>query len=143
DGRWIELEPDADEYLKTLDFAWPGNVRHLEQLAARLTLESPEGPVGRDEVARLLGAKPRRVEMASAQAGAAHPDLAGTAVAVPEENAAGIEAGLPALLDQYERAWLEEALRRYPRLTRAELAAKLKISESGPDKKPKLHGLGG
>jgi DNA-binding NtrC family response regulator len=62
---------------------------------------------------------------------------------VPEENSAGIEAGLPALLDQYERAWLEEALRRYPRLTRGELAAKLKISESGLYKKLRLHGLGG
>ena len=52
-----------------------------------------------------------------------------------------LEAGLPALLEEAEKAWLEEALRRYPRLTRAELAAKLKISESALYKKLRQYGL--
>ena len=39
EGRWIELSREAAEYLTHLEFAWPGNVRHLEQLAARLTVE--------------------------------------------------------------------------------------------------------
>ena len=33
---------------------WPGNVRHLEQLAARLVLEAPEGPVTRISFRGLL-----------------------------------------------------------------------------------------
>jgi DNA-binding NtrC family response regulator len=50
--------------------------------------------------------------------------------------------GLPALLEDSERAWLGEALRRYPGLTRAELALKLKISESALYKKLRAYGLG-
>jgi len=54
-----------------------------------------------------------------------------------------LDAGLPRLLEEAERAWLETALRRYPDLTRAELAARLKISESTLFKKLRLYGLGG
>jgi DNA-binding NtrC family response regulator len=52
-----------------------------------------------------------------------------------------IEAGLPRLLEEAERAWLEHAMKRYPRLRRSELAEKLKISESALYKKLKLYGL--
>jgi DNA-binding NtrC family response regulator len=54
-----------------------------------------------------------------------------------------IDAGLPALRDQHERAILEEALRRFPRLTRKELATKLKIGTAVLFKKLRKHGLGG
>jgi len=142
-GRWIEFEPEAIEFLTSLDFTWPGNVRHIEQLAARLTLETPDGPVSREQIERLLGPRSARAEAVGARAG--DNGSSGRAPAGPtgQDSGADIEAGLPALLDQYERAWLEEAIRRYPRLTRAELAAKLKISESGLYKKLKQHGLGG
>ena len=45
-------------------------------------------------------------------------------------------------MEDSERAWLQEALRRHPSLTRAELAAKLKISESALYKKLRAYGLG-
>ena len=47
----------------------------------------------------------------------------------------------PRLLEESERRWLEEALRRYPKLTRAQLASKLKISESLLYKKLRQHGI--
>jgi DNA-binding NtrC family response regulator len=56
---------------------------------------------------------------------------------------AALDAGLSALLDRSEKEWLEKALRAHPRLTRRELAAKLRISEPALYKKLKEHGLGG
>jgi transcriptional regulator with GAF, ATPase, and Fis domain len=52
-GRWISLSPETEHFLSTLDFTWPGNVRHIEQLAARLTLEGGE-PVSSDRLESLL-----------------------------------------------------------------------------------------
>ena len=143
DARWIELQPEADEFLRTLDFAWPGNVRHVEQLAARLTLEVPKGPVGRNEIARLLAARPRSAELITGRPPAPASQPGGPVATTAAEPEADLESGLQALLDQQERAWLEEALRRYPKLTRRELAAKLKISESGLYNKLRQYGLGG
>jgi transcriptional regulator with GAF, ATPase, and Fis domain len=125
-GRWIELSPDAEQCLRTLDFAWPGNVRHLEQLAARLSLGGTRSPVSRADVLALL-------EHGRSAAGAG----AGTNAA----PAGDLSSGLPSLLEEAERSWLEQALRVYPELTRAELAARLKISESALYKKLKQHGL--
>jgi transcriptional regulator with GAF, ATPase, and Fis domain len=133
EGRWIELAPETADYLTNLDFAWPGNVRHLEQLAARLTVEGKRAPASPAEVARLLG--PDRKEVARAIA--VEPSPTGRA-----EEGIDLDAGLPALLEEAERTWLQEALRRYPRLTRAELAAKLKISESALYKKLRAYDLG-
>jgi len=79
------------------------------------------------DVARLLG---RRPGAPTAEAGARAAD------------GAELEAGLPRLLADTERHWLEEALQRYPTLTRAEIAARLKISESALYKKLRQHGLG-
>jgi len=118
-GRWIELSPDAEECLRTLDFAWPGNVRHLEQLAARLSLGATRSPVSRADVLSLL-------EHGRGERGATAQDLS---------------SGLPSLLEEAERSWLEQALRVHPDLTRAELALRLKISESALYKKLKQHGL--
>src|SRR6185436_19636821 len=55
-GRWIQLTAEATTYLQSLDFSWPGNVRHVEQLVARLATEGLEGPASALVVARLLGA---------------------------------------------------------------------------------------
>jgi len=125
-GRWIELSDDAMDYLSGLDFAWPGNVRHVEQLAARLLTDPPAHPVRRADLERLLDGDTARESTRRAAGGAAQGDL---------------EDGLPALLDEAERRWLEEAMRRYPEVTRAELANRLKISESALYKKLRQHGL--
>jgi DNA-binding NtrC family response regulator len=119
-GRWIEISPEAERWLVELEYLWPGNVRQLEQIAARLTLEGGTRPVGPDDLARLL------------------PVTSGTTPA-----STGLDAGLPALLERSEKEWLEKALRTHPDITRKELAAKLKISEPALYKKLKEHGLGG
>jgi transcriptional regulator with GAF, ATPase, and Fis domain len=121
-GRWIEISPDAERWLVDLEYLWPGNVRQLEQVAARLTLEGPSRPVDPGELSRLL------------------PVAAGGA---PVADTAGLDAGLPALLERSEKEWLERALRAHPDVTRKELAARLKISEPALYKKLKEHGLGG
>jgi DNA-binding NtrC family response regulator len=124
-GRWIELADDGVRFLRELDFAWPGNVRHLEHLAARLAMERPQRPVGPRDLLRLLDIS---AALGSAQGdGAGKPDL---------------EIGLPALLAQEEKKWLQEALTHHPNLTRAGLAAKLKISEAALYKKLKQYQLG-
>jgi two-component system NtrC family response regulator len=124
-GRWVELAPEGALALEQLDFTWPGNVRHVEQLAARLAMEGRSGPFGADELLRLLAARPAK-------------GTAGRADAPPQ---ADFEGGLPRLLEESERGWLEEALRRYPKLTRGQLAAKLKISESLLYKKLRQYGI--
>ena len=128
-GRWIEISPRASEYLHQLDFSWPGNVRHVEQLAARLILEAPREPVTVEELMGQLGP-------AVHQSAAGGPGTEGGAGATTP-----LEVGLPALLEESEKAWLSEALRRYPNLTRSEIAAKLKISESALYKKLKDYNL--
>lgn len=122
EGRWIELSPGAERWLVEVEYLWPGNVRQVEQLAARLTIEGASRPLEADDLARLLP--------------------------IPSETpapvaAAPMDAGLPELLERSEREWLEKALRAYPDLTRRELAAKLRISEPALYKKLKQHGLGG
>ena len=104
-GRWIELAPDAARWLVELDFTWPGNVRHLEQLAARLTMEGAARPVSR------RGPAPA-ARGARAPAGGAGPARTRAARRTSRP-------GLPHLLEESEKGWLEEALRRYPKLTRA------------------------
>ena len=129
DGRWIAFGDDASAFLVDLDFTWPGNVRHLEQLAARLVLEAPDGEVGPDLLERLLSQELARE--ATANSG-------------PDGPVSGdLDKGLPALLAESERRWLEEALRRYPALSRAELAQRLKISETTLFKKLRQHGFTG
>jgi transcriptional regulator with GAF, ATPase, and Fis domain len=123
-GRWVEIAPEAERFLETIDFAWPGNVRHIEQLAARLAMEGRSGPFAADELLRLLAVRSSKAT--------------GRADGGP---GADFEAGLPKLLEESEKGWLEEALRRYPKLTRSQLAAKLKISESLLYKKLRQYGI--
>ena len=118
EGRWIELSADAERYLMELDFAWPGNVRHLEQLAARLALTSPNEPVSAAELEGLL--EPGGLDAAPL---------------------GDFESGLPEYLERAERQWLEEALRRYADVPKKELARKLNIGESTLHKKIKLYRL--
>ncbi len=120
-GRWIELSDEAERALIDLDFAWPGNVRHIEQLAARLSLGGVSDPVTTAEVLARLG--PARAE-------------AGVPVV-----ACDLSSGLPSLLEEAEKSWLQQALETYPQATRAELATRLKISESALYKKLRQYGL--
>jgi transcriptional regulator with GAF, ATPase, and Fis domain len=118
-GRWVEISSEAERCLRDLDFAWPGNVRHLEQLAARLSLGNVSSPVTPEDILTRLD---RAREGAPA-------------------TAADLSSGLPSLLEEAERSWLERALRLYPNLTRSELASRLKISESALYKKLRQYGL--
>jgi two-component system nitrogen regulation response regulator GlnG len=136
-GRWIELSPEAERRLLGLDFTWPGNVRHLEQLAARLSLGGVSSPVTAEEVMALMDRGPEAPATGSTPSGAAGTIAAST----PAARAHDLSSGLPSLLEDAERSWLEEALRVYPDLTRAELAARLKISESALYKKLRQYGL--
>jgi transcriptional regulator with GAF, ATPase, and Fis domain len=113
-GRWIEPTEDAIRYLRELDFAWPGNVRHIEQLAARLTTAGIEGAVGARDVARLLDSN--RDEASSDP--------------LESPQALDFKVGLPRMLEKAERRWIEEALRLHPADSRAELAERLGISEA-------------
>jgi DNA-binding NtrC family response regulator len=119
-GRWIEISSAAEQCLRGLDTTWPGNVRHIEQLAARLSLGGVSSPVGPEAILALM-------DRGHTETPAAAADLS---------------TGLPSLLEEEERKWLKEALRLYPGATRAELAARLKISESALYKKLRQYGLG-
>ena len=132
-GRWVETTPDALEYLQSLDFSWPGNVRHVEQLAARLATEGLDRPATARDVARLLDT--RRNE------GAGEARDARSAESRESRPASDLEAGLPRLLEEAERAWIETALQQYRDLSRAELAAKLRISEAALYRKLRHYGL--
>ncbi len=47
-GRRIWFEPEAERFLT--EYAWPGNVRQLENLVRRLAALGPGGPVSRDDL---------------------------------------------------------------------------------------------
>jgi transcriptional regulator with GAF, ATPase, and Fis domain len=144
-GRWVEIGPQAADYLRELDFSWPGNVRHLEQLAARITIEDQRRPITIADLTRLLDDRAPRSGTADAPEPGAAPSGARppAPTAAPRATGLDFEAGLPSLLEEAEKSWLAAALARYRDLTRAELAAKLKISESALYKKLRLYGLGG
>jgi transcriptional regulator with GAF, ATPase, and Fis domain len=125
-GRWIQLDDGAISYLRDLDFSWPGNVRHIEQLAARLTADRLRGPASVADIARLLGATQN-----GPGAGPADPP-----------RGLGLEAGLPRLLEEAECQWLNHALKLYPDDSRADLAARLRISEAALYRKLKRCRIG-
>jgi DNA-binding NtrC family response regulator len=125
-GRWIQLTAEASAYLESLDFSWPGNVRHIEHLAARLATDGLQGPATARDLERLIGTA----------------EGEGSAEERERRIETDLDAGLPRLLEEAERAWIEEALRRYPDLSRAELAAKLRISEAALYRKLRIYRLG-
>ena len=145
-ARWVELSEAATSYLEELDFSWPGNVRHLEQLAARITMEEQRRPLTVQDLQRLLGASTRRSPASEAPAtGWAVPRSQPPMMKSepPRASEPDLEAGLPRLLEDAEKSWLETAMSRHPDLTRAELATKLKISESALYRKLRQYGIAG
>ncbi|MGH7731780.1 MAG: sigma 54-interacting transcriptional regulator [Candidatus Eiseniibacteriota bacterium] len=110
-GRWIELAPDAIDFLRHRESRWPGNVREVEQLAARIVGEAAtEGirPVSARDVERLLGSS---------------NDSYGAA-----EDEPAAETGLKEQKESAERALITKTLRENPGVTRVQLAQKLGIS---------------
>ncbi|MFQ5719560.1 MAG: sigma 54-interacting transcriptional regulator [Acidobacteriota bacterium] len=129
-GRWVEIAPGAAAELADLDFDWPGNVRQVEQLAARIIMERFERPVEAADMIVLLGVGTLRARSRSAG------DGGGGSPAREVGN-------LHDRLHGAERAILVEALARYPDLTRAQLARTLGISQAALYKKLRDHGLHG
>ena len=91
-----------------------------------LAMEAPEGAVGFDDLKRLLG-----------QDAIERPQRSVTESGTEYE----LDDGLPALMARDEKRFIEEAIRRHPDLTRAELSDKLKISESALYKKLRHHDI--
>jgi DNA-binding NtrC family response regulator len=145
-ARWVELSEEATRYLEELDFGWPGNVRHLEQLAARISLEERRRPLTIQDLERLLDARAplSPVSEVPATGGTAPRQQPPMTSREPSRTSdPDLEVGLPRLLEAAEKSWLEAALHRHPDLTRAELATKLKISESALYRKLHQYGLAG
>ena len=124
-GRWIELSSEAEQVpCASSTSRGRATCAIIEQLAARLSLERRErAPVTpRRNAGRWLRARSH-------------------GAAAPRPRSLDLSSGLPSLLEEAERSWLEQALRAYPDATRAELAARLKISESALYKKLRQYGL--
>lgn len=132
-GRWIELSREVIDCLTGLDFTWPGNVRHVEQLAARLVADSPRLPVTSEDIRRLLDP----------------PSVLGQRTPTPEADSVhpggevDFDAGLPFMVREAEKQFLIAALQRYPSLSRGDLAGRLGISESALFKKLRTYGITG
>jgi len=123
-GRWVEISEAAASFLTGGDHLWSGNVRQIEQLAARLVLDGEADPVS---VARLERHLPLSYENGPVHASG--------------DN--GARGGLPDQMEDAERAIIERELRGNPGLSRAELARKLRISERALYKKLRQFDLGG
>ena len=115
-GRWMEVVPESSRFLVELDFAWPGNVRHVEQLAARLAMEGRREAVLREDVERHLGPAVRESSVSDR----------GETLAMPVRDGMGWREFLAGA----EAEWLRDSVRRHAHLTRAELARKLGVSEA-------------
>ena len=127
-GRWIEVPAEVPAFLQQIESLWPGNVRHIEQLAARLVVEGGSGPVSVRDVERLLdkgGARAR-----------------GDGSGANRGEAPATDSGLADHMEEAERSFLQEFIRGHSRLTRAEQARKLKIGEATLFKKLRQYGIG-
>jgi DNA-binding NtrC family response regulator len=125
-GRWIEVPAEVPAFLQQIESLWPGNVRHIEQLAARLVVEGGSGPVSVRDVERLLDKGGARGDGSGANRG----------------EAPASDSGLADHMEEAERSFLQEFIRGHSRLTRAEQARKLKIGEATLFKKLRQYGIG-
>lgn len=122
-GRWVELASDAVDFLRNRESRWPGNVRQVEQLAARIVGEAATGrtgPVSARDVERLLGLSDESRDL---------------------EDRSGPAAGLKERKEDAERAWIIKAIRNNPELNRVQLAETLGISPATLFSKLRKYGI--
>jgi transcriptional regulator with GAF, ATPase, and Fis domain len=112
-SRWLEIEPEAVAYLVESDYSWPGNVRQVQQLAARLAVDDDTEKVCINTMKRMLA------ELAS-------PTLDSGA----EEEVSMPAPSLTGAVADAERVALERILREHKGATRSHQAGILGISES-------------
>jgi len=126
-GRWIDLAPEVIAFLRHHELRWSGNVREVDQLAARLLAEGRPGPFSARDVEQLLdgrGVRPR----------GEGPDPIRREEPAPD-------SGLAAHMYEAERSFLVEFLSSNSELTRAEQARKLGIGEATLFKKMRQYGI--
>jgi len=129
-GRWITLTPEAVELLRRHESSWPGNVRNVEQLAARLAAECGRGTVSAQLMARQL--ETLEDDEPASGAGVVDP-------AVPETP--DPRMGLFEYREHAEKVFLQDFVRRNSDLTRAEQASMLKIGQALWFRLLRKHGL--
>ena len=126
-GRWIEVSTEGVHVSPAARFLL---ARERAALGAAGGTPHHRGPAR-------AGVRRGRVEASRSANGGARLDVDDRFGARPPRGRP------PKLLEDAERMWLEEALRRYARLTRAEVAERLKISESALYKEaPRVRHLG-
>ncbi len=135
-GRWVRIGEDGVRFLVGAAHPWPGNVREIEQLAARLAARDDRAPVTSDEIERLMDSAEPRSPGLEIDAG----DPSGEDV---DRGKRSFEDGLPATLARVEREILETAIVKYKDLSREQLALKLKIRPRTLYKKLKEYGITG
>lgn len=123
-GRWIELDAEARAYLAELDFNWPGNVRNVEQLAATIAPEHPQGVLTREDLEGYLEEmKP------SSQRSGGH-------VAASQTSGTLSEAAFSA-----EKERVAKAVTDHPTLSALQIADELGVSRATFFKLLKRHGI--
>lgn len=112
-SRWLEITAEAAALLVEWDYSWPGNVRQVQQLAARLAVDQETEKICIDAMRRHLS------ELASSPIEAGSGQGGVTAV----ESLNGAVAGA-------EREAVERILREHKGATRSRQAGLLGVSES-------------
>jgi transcriptional regulator with GAF, ATPase, and Fis domain len=112
-SRWLEITPEAAALLVEWDYPWPGNVRQVQQLAARLAVDEDTEKICVDTMQRLLA------ELVSS------PEAAGT-----EQGPVASGESLNGAVAGAEREAVERILREHKGATRTRQAGLLGVSES-------------
>ncbi|MCZ6601083.1 MAG: sigma-54-dependent Fis family transcriptional regulator [Acidobacteria bacterium] len=108
--RWLEITNEAVCYLMEADYHWPGNVRQVQQLAARLAVD--------EEVEQVcVNTMKRALEDLTRQSGGVYWKADGG-------------TSLTGAIKEAERETMERILKEHPDLTRIRQAELLGVSES-------------
>ncbi len=108
--RWLEITNEASCYLVEADYQWPGNVRQVQQLAARLAVDEDVKKVSASIMQSAL-------EDLARQSGRASSKIDG-------------KTSLTGAIKETEREMVELILKEHPDLTRIRQAELLGVSES-------------
>ena len=125
-GRWFQVEDDALDILKRVDFLWPGNFRALEKLAATIVVENDHCVVTCADIERFFRLSPAP---------------AAAEKTVPRDKAGAEDLNLPRFLLAQEKKMLQSFVETYKHLARAEQTRRLGISEATYFRKLRQHGL--